>query len=104
MAWMKYIKKVSELRETNRQLDMDTMNRFLEILNGIKDQDQAISFNFLKEYLRLRPDDDDAMQELKIWMATMGDISYYSIIDDNDQKIYLAFTSFTEDNDDDDDD
>ncbi len=106
MVWKKYIKNVTELRETNRKLDMDTMNRFLDILNAIKDQDQAINFNFLKEHLRLRPDDDDAMQELKIWMAAMGDISHYSIIDDNDQQIYLAFTSTKaeDDNEDDDDD
>lgn len=93
MAWEKHTKKVSKMHDTNVKLDMETMQRFREILDNIKDKDVAIEFEFLKDYLRLRPHDMDAMDELKIKMNDVGDVAYRSIIDETDQKIYLVFST-----------
>ena len=93
MAWEKHTKKVSKMHDKNVELDMETMQRFREILDNIKDKDVAIEFEFLKDYLRLRPNDMDAMDELKIKMNDVGDVAYRSIIDETDQKIYLIFSS-----------
>jgi hypothetical protein len=93
MAWEKHTKKVSKMHDNNVKLDMETMQRFREILDNIKDKDVAIEFEFLKDYLRLRPNDMDAMDELKIKMNDVGDVAYRSIIDETDQKIYLIFSS-----------
>ena len=91
MSWKGHTKKTSVMREKNLKLDMETMNRLREILEEIKDQDTAIEFGFLKEYLRLRTDDMEAMDELKIKLADVGEISFSSIVDETDQKIYLSF-------------
>ena len=93
MAWEKHTKKVSKMHDTNVKLDMETMQRFREILDNIKDKDVAIEFEFLKDYLRLRPHDMDAMDELKIKMNDVGEVAYRSIIDETDQKIYLVFST-----------
>ena len=93
MSWKKHMKNVSDLRESNVKLDMDTDKRLEEILTDIKDSDNAVSLNFLKDYMRLRPDDDDAIQELRLKLAMKDDVQYRVIVDDNDQKIYLAFSS-----------
>ena len=93
MAWEKHTKKVSKMHDKNVELDMETMQQFREILDDIKDKDVAIEFEFLKDYLRLRPNDMDAMDELKIKMNDVGDVAYRSIIDETDQKIYLIFSS-----------
>ena len=93
MAWEKHTKKVSKMHDKNVKLDMETMQRFREILDNIKDKDVAIEFEFLKGYLRLRPNDMDAMDELKIKMNDIGDVAYRSIIDETDQKIYLVFST-----------
>ena len=93
MAWEKHTKKVSKMHDTNVKLDMETMQRFREILDNTKDKDVAIEFEFLKGYLRLRPNDMDAMDELKIKMNDIGDVAYRSIIDETDQKIYLVFST-----------
>ncbi len=93
MSWKNHTKKTSKMRENNLKLDMETKDRLIEILNEIKDKDTAIEFEFLKEYLRLRPDDMDAMDELKIKLADVGDVSYSSTVDETDQKIYLSFST-----------
>ncbi|MFW9908146.1 MAG: hypothetical protein ACFFEF_06190 [Candidatus Thorarchaeota archaeon] len=93
MDWKKYTKKVPIIHEKNVTLDMESMQRFREIIDKIRDTDDAIQLDFLKEYLRLRPENDAAIDELKIKMAEIGDINYRSITDETDQKIYLAFTT-----------
>lgn len=96
MPWKKHLKKASEIRESNRQMDLDTMEKFDQLLKDVKDSENVVGLEFLKEFLRLRPEDDAAMEELKIKMTEIGDIKYFSIIDDNDQSIYLGFTSMSD--------
>ncbi len=91
MEWEKYTKVTSKMHEHNVKLDVETMERFREILEKMKDKDIAIKFEFLKKYLRLRPDDMEAMEELKIKMNDIGDVTYSSIVDEIDQKIYFSF-------------
>ncbi len=93
MDVLKYTKKMDEIHKKNVQLDMESMQRFRDILKEVKDTDKAIQLDFLKEYLRLRPDDDSAIEELKIKIKEIGDVNYRSIIDETDQKIYLSFAS-----------
>ena len=89
----KYVKKLDDIHKKNVELDMESMQRFREILKDIKDTEKAIQLDFLKEYLRLRPDDDSAIEELKIKIKEVGEVNYRSIIDETDQKIYLLFSS-----------
>ncbi len=89
----KYTKKMDAIHKKNVELDMESMHRFQEILEAIKDTDKAIQLDFLKEHLRLRPDDDSAIEELKIKINEIGDVNYRSIIDETDQQIYLSFSS-----------
>lgn len=91
MPWKKDLKKMSEISESNRALDMESMERFQSLLEDIKDTENVVNMEFLKEFLRLRPETDAAMQELKIKIAEIGNIDYHSIIDETDQKIYLGF-------------
>ncbi|MFW9932387.1 MAG: hypothetical protein ACFFDR_06995 [Candidatus Thorarchaeota archaeon] len=89
----KYVKKMEDIHKKNVQLDMESMQRFRDILEEVKDTDKAIQLDFLKEYLRLRHDDDSAIEELKIKINEIGAINYRSIIDETDQKIYISFSS-----------
>jgi len=93
--WKKHLKEVSELRERNRELDMETAQRLDEMLADIKDTGKAVSLEFLKEYFRLRPDNDDAMQELKMKLQMKDDVTHRIIIDDTDQTVYVAFNTPT---------
>ncbi len=92
----KYTKKMEVIHKKNVELDMESMQRFRDILNEVKDTEKAIQLDFLKDYLRLRPDDDSAIEELKIKIMEIGNISYRSIIDETDQKIYISFSSKNE--------
>ena len=57
----------------------------------MKDTDKAIELDYLKDYIRLRPDNLEAMKEIKIKMAELGNLDYHSVVDETDQKIYLSF-------------
>ena len=89
----KYTKNREDIHKKNVELDMESMQRFRGIVEEIKDTDRAIQLDFLKEHLRLRPDDESAIEELKIKIKEMGEIKYRSLIDETDQKIYLSFSS-----------
>jgi hypothetical protein len=93
--WKKHLKEVSELRDRNRELDMETAQRLDEMLADIKDTGKAVSLEFLKEYLRLRPDNDEAIQELKMKLQMKDDVIHRVIIDDTDQTVYVAFNTPT---------
>ncbi|MFO7837538.1 MAG: hypothetical protein R6V83_12925 [Candidatus Thorarchaeota archaeon] len=91
--WTKHLKEVSKIRESNRKLDMDTAQRLDEMLNDIKDTGNAVSLDFLKDYLRLRPQDDDAIQELKMKLDMKDNVTHHVVIDDRDQSVYVAFNT-----------
>lgn len=91
MGWKEHTKDIKKMHENNVKLDMETMERLREILENIKDKEIGIEFEFLKDYLRLRPDDIEAMEELKIKIDDVGDVAYRSIVDETDQKIYFVF-------------
>ena len=71
---------------------MTVRGRLEEMTGKIADKDEAVSLEFLKEYLHLRKEDDDAIEELKFHVNMMDDIRYSVIADDNDQSIYIYFT------------
>ncbi|MFW9889250.1 MAG: hypothetical protein ACFFER_13775 [Candidatus Thorarchaeota archaeon] len=92
MTWEKHSKKITELKESNTQIDMKVRERLEEMIGKIADQDVAVSLGFLKDYLHLRKEDDDAIDELKFHVNLMDDEIRYSVIaDDNDQSIYIYF-------------
>ncbi|MFX1262061.1 MAG: hypothetical protein ACFFAZ_08245 [Promethearchaeota archaeon] len=92
MAWEKHSKKITELKESNTQIDMKVRERLEEMIGKVADQDVAVSLGFLKDYLHLRKEDDDAIDELKFHVNLMDDEIRYSVIaDDNDQSIYIYF-------------
>jgi hypothetical protein len=93
--WKKHLKEVDELRERNRELDMETAQRLDDMLADIKDTGKAVSLDFLKDFLRLRPSDDDAIQELKMKLQVKDDVIHRVIIDDTDQTVYVAFNTPT---------
>ncbi|MGV9168998.1 MAG: hypothetical protein ACOC38_03555 [Promethearchaeia archaeon] len=91
--WTKHLKELSKIRESNRKLDMDTAQRLDKMLNDIKDTGNAVSLDFLKDYLRLRPEDDDAIQELKMKLDMKDNVTHHVVIDDRDQSVYVAFNT-----------
>jgi hypothetical protein len=92
MAWEKHSKKITELKESNTQIDMKVRERLEEMIGKVADKDVAVSLGFLKDYLHLRKEDDDAIDELKFHVNLMDDEIRYSVIaDDNDQSIYIYF-------------
>ncbi|MFW9913006.1 MAG: hypothetical protein ACFFEU_11075 [Candidatus Thorarchaeota archaeon] len=92
MAWEKHSKKITELKESNTQIDMKVRERLEKMIGKVADKDVAVSLGFLKDYLHLRKEDDDAIDELKFHVNLMDDEIRYSVIaDDNDQSIYIYF-------------
>jgi len=92
MEWKKHSKKISKLKESNTQIDMKVRGRLEEITGEITDKDEAISLEFLKEYLHLAKDDNEAIEELKFHVGLMDGLNYGVIADDTDQSIYVHFT------------
>jgi hypothetical protein len=70
---------------------MEVRERFREMLEDIKDTDKAVSLKFLKSYLRLRPEDSEAIQELKLKVDLVEDLKYRVIVDETDQSVYIQF-------------
>jgi hypothetical protein len=96
MAWKKHSKKISELKDSNTQIDMTVRERLEEIAKEITDQDVAVSLAFLKDHLHLQKEDDDAIDELKFHLSLMDDFYYSVIADDSDQSIFVYFTKSKE--------
>jgi hypothetical protein len=92
MAWKKHSKKISELKDSNTQIDMAVRERLEEMTSKITDKDVAVSLGFLKDHLHLRKEDDDAIEELRFHLNLMGEVRYSVIADDADQSIYIYFT------------
>jgi hypothetical protein len=93
LAWKKHIKQVPELIQNNTKLDMEVRERFRELLGDIKDTDKAVSLEFLKSHLRLRPTDSEAIQELKLKVDLVEDLKYRVLVDETDQSVYIQFMS-----------
>ena len=91
MTWKSNTKKISKLRESNTAIDMKVNERLEEMTKEMIDDDLAISLEFLKEYLHLHKDDNDAIQELKLLVDLMEDVEYGVIVDDTDQSVYIFF-------------
>jgi hypothetical protein len=92
MAWEKHSKKITELKESNTQIDMKVRERLEEMIGKVADKDVAVSLGFLKDYLHLRKEDAEAIDELKLHVNLMDNEIRYSVIaDDNDQSIYIYF-------------
>jgi hypothetical protein len=93
LAWKDHIKQVPELIKNNTKLDMEVRERFRELLEDMKDTDKAVSLKFLKSYLRLRPADSEAIQELKLKVDLVENLKYRVIVDETDQSVYVQFMS-----------
>ncbi|MHA1926779.1 MAG: hypothetical protein ACXABV_14565 [Candidatus Thorarchaeota archaeon] len=96
MAWKKHSKKISELKDSNTQIDMTVRERLEEMAKELTDKDVAVSLEFLKGHLHLQKEDDDAIDELKFHLRLMDDLYYSVISDDADQSIYIYFTKSRE--------
>ncbi|MFW9962494.1 MAG: hypothetical protein ACFFCX_02960 [Candidatus Sifarchaeia archaeon] len=91
MTWKDHTKKISKLKESNTKIDMTVRERLEEMTQEMVDKDIAVSLEFLKDYLHLHKDSDDAIQELKLLVDLMENVEYSVIIDDNDQSVYVYF-------------
>lgn len=91
MEWKKYTKKISELKKSNTQIDMDVRERLESMTKEMIDADMAVSLSFLIDYLHLHKDQNAAIQELKLHIDLMERIDYGVIVDDNDQSVYIFF-------------
>lgn len=92
MAWKKYSKKISKLKDSNTAIDMKVRERLEEMTDKIADKDTAVSLEFLKEHLHLQKEDDDAIEELKFHLGLEENLKYSVIMDDSDQSVYVYFT------------
>ncbi len=92
LVWKKYTKKISDLKKSNTQIDMDVREKLETMTKEILDQDIAVSLDFLIDYLHLHKEPNDAIQELKLHVGLMESIDYGVIVDDNDQSVYIFFT------------
>jgi hypothetical protein len=95
MSWKKYSKKVSELKDSNTEIDMKVRERLEEMTQEMLDNDIAVGLEFLKDYLHLHKDDNDAITELKLLVDLMDGVEYSVIADDNDQSVHIYFTKST---------
>ena len=91
MEWKKYTKKISDLKKSNTQIDMDVRERLETMTKEMLDADMAISLSFLIDYLHLHKDKNAAIQELKLHISLMEGVDYGVIVDDNDQSEYIFF-------------
>lgn len=91
MEWRKHTKRISELKESNTQIDMKVRDRLQSMIKEMLDKDVAVSLKFLIDFLHLHKDQNDAIQELKLHINLMEGIDYGVIVDDNDQSVYLFF-------------
>jgi len=91
MTWKDHTKEISKLKESNTKIDMTVRERLEEMTQEMVDKDVAVSLEFLKDYLHLHRDSDDAIQELKLLVDLMEKVEYSVIIDDNDQSVYVYF-------------
>ncbi len=92
LAWKKHSKKISELKESNTEIDMTVRDRLEQMVDKIADKDIAVSLRFLKDHLHLRKEDDDAIEELKFHVGLAENLRYSIIMDDSDQSVYVYFT------------
>jgi hypothetical protein len=95
MSWKKHTKKISELKESNTDIDMKVNERLQEMVNEMADNDIAIGLEFLKDYLHLHRDTSDAIQELKHLVDLVEGVEYSVIADDSDQSVYIYFRKST---------
>ena len=95
MAWKKYSKKLSDLQKSNTDIDMKVRQYLEDMVAETVGQDTAISLEFLKDYLHLQRDDEDAIKELRFYLGLMEDVKYGIIGDDSDQSIYVYFEKET---------
>lgn len=92
MSWKKHTKKISELKKSNTEIDMQVRQRLDEMVKEMLGNDIAVSLEFLIEHLHLHQDKNDAIQELKLYVDLMEGVEYGVILDDNDQSVYVFFT------------
>ena len=91
MAWEKHTKKISDLKKSNTDIDMNVRQRLEEMTKAMVDKDTAVSLDFLIDDLHLHKDKNDAIQELKLLIDLMDDVEYGVIKDDSDQSVYVFF-------------
>ncbi len=91
MAWKKYSKKLSDLQESNTEIDMKVRQYLEAMVAEMVDKDTAVSLDFLKDYLHLQRDDEDAIKELRFHLGLLEGVKYGIIGDDSDQSIYVYF-------------
>ena len=96
MAWKKHIKKAPDIHEANTKLDMEVRERLENMVKDLADSDNAVSLEFLKEFLHLHKADDDAIQELRHKVDLLGEVEYRVIVDDQDQSPYIQFSKKSE--------
>jgi hypothetical protein len=92
MTWKNHTKKISKLKESNTDIDMKVRERLEEMTQEMLDKDIAVSLEYLKDYLHLHRDSNDAIQELKLFVDLMEGVEYGVIADDTDQSVYIFFT------------
>lgn len=91
MEWTKHTKKISDLKESNTEIDMKVRECLETMVKEMLDKDIAVSLEFLIDYLHLHKDQNEAIQELKLHISLMDAIDYGVINDDNDQSVYIFF-------------
>ena len=96
MAWKKHTKKAPAIHEANTKLDMEVRERLENMVKDLADSDNAVSLEFLKEFLHLHKTDDDAIQELRHKVDLLGEVEYRVIVDDQDQSPYIQFSKKSE--------
>ncbi|MFW9834889.1 MAG: hypothetical protein ACFFEK_12895 [Candidatus Thorarchaeota archaeon] len=95
MSWKKHTKKISELKESNTEIDMKVNDRLQKMVKEMADNDIAIGLEFLKDHLHLHRDTNDAIQELKHLVDLVEGVEYSVIADDSDQSVYIYFRKST---------
>ncbi len=91
MPWEKHTKKLEEIQKANLQLDKEMGERFDELVNELGGTDKGVQLEFLKEYLNLSPEDEDALKELSYMIKSVEDYLIKVVVDKGENEEYVYF-------------
>ena len=91
MSWKKHTKKLEEIQKANTQLNKEMGERFDELVNKLGGTDEGVQLEFLKEYLNLSPEDEDALKELSYMIKSIEDYLIKVVVDKGENEEYIYF-------------
>ncbi|TFG14618.1 phage gp6-like head-tail connector protein [Candidatus Thorarchaeota archaeon] len=91
MPWKKYTKKLEEIQKANMKIDKEMGERFDQLVDELGGTDEGVQLEFLKDYLNLSPEDEDALKELSFMIKSVEDYIIKVVVDKGENEEYIYF-------------